>query len=34
MDGSLYERWHCVGLHVVPGLLACAIAAFHEPLFH
>ena len=29
----LYERWHPIGLHVVPGLWSAIIASYHEAFF-
>ena len=29
---ALWEQWHAVGLHVVPGLWSTIIASYHEAL--
>jgi hypothetical protein len=31
-DKALWEQWHAVGLHVVPGMWSTVIASFHEPI--
>jgi len=30
---ELYETWHPIGLHVVPGVWSLIIASYHEALF-
>lgn len=30
---ALWERWHAIGLHVVPGLWSTIIASYHDALF-
>lgn len=32
MDSSLYERYHPLGLHLIPGLWATLVALFHTSL--
>jgi len=29
---ALWEQWHALGLHVVPGMWSTVIASFHEPI--
>jgi hypothetical protein len=31
-DKALWEKWHAVGLHVVPGIWSTVIASWHEPI--
>ena len=31
-DKALWEQWHAVGLHVVPGLWSTVIASYHEAI--
>ncbi|KAJ1450572.1 hypothetical protein M885DRAFT_621530 [Pelagophyceae sp. CCMP2097] len=33
LDKSAYEKWHALGLHVVPGVWSCAVAWSHLPLY-
>ena len=30
---ALWERWHAIGLHVVPGIWSFIIASYHEALW-
>lgn len=30
---ELWERWHPIGLHVVPGIWSLIIASYHEPFW-
>jgi hypothetical protein len=32
VNRKLWDVWHPIGLHVVPGLWSCLIAAYHRPL--
>ena len=32
VNKGLYERWHPIGLHVVPGIWSALVAAGHETL--
>ena len=32
-DAELWETWHPIGLHVIPGLWSTVIASYHESLF-
>jgi hypothetical protein len=31
-DRALWEKWHAVGLHVVPGIWSTVIALWHAPI--
>jgi len=31
-DRALWEKWHAVGLHVVPGIWSTVIAVWHAPI--
>lgn len=30
---ALWERWHAIGLHVIPGFWSAIIASYHDALF-
>jgi hypothetical protein len=30
---ELWERWHPIGLHVVPGIWSLIIASYHEAMW-
>lgn len=32
-DKQLWETWHPIGLHVIPGVWSAIIASFHDALF-